>query len=138
MKDETLRERIKRLREAIGMTQAELASEASMKPGTIGDLESGRQHGTAKFDLLATALRVSSDYLRDGKESKRPTILESTLTDRESRLITKFRSISENNKQRIEDFIAGIAVRSPGKQRPRVSRPEETTAVPREQRRRSG
>lgn len=121
---ETLTERVKRLRLAAGLSQSQLADEADLSPGTIGDIESGRQGLGKKIDRLAAALHTTAEYLRTGDESV-ATIPESTLSLREMRLIERFRSMNAKNKGRLEDFAAGLQG-SIKERRPRVSQTAPT------------
>jgi transcriptional regulator with XRE-family HTH domain len=104
---ETPGERVRRLREDAGLSQSDLADKADLSPGTIGDIESGRQGLGRKIDLLAAALRKSADYLRTGDDSAAPMI-EAMLSPRETRLIERFRSMNGPTKIRLEDFAAGL------------------------------
>jgi DNA-binding XRE family transcriptional regulator len=53
--------RLKSAREAVGLTQKQLASAAGLKSqGAIGMLESGARHGTTFTAQIAAALRVSA------------------------------------------------------------------------------
>lgn len=64
METETIAARLLRLRKAAGLTQAQLATQAGVSQGTIGNIESGvRGYGESIVDI-ATALGVSPDYLR--------------------------------------------------------------------------
>lgn len=64
MDSESIRARLRRLRKAFGLTQKELALKAKVAQGTIGNLESGvRGYGESVVDI-ATALKVTPDYLR--------------------------------------------------------------------------
>lgn len=105
---ETLGERVKRLRNSLGLSQAELADKATLSPSTIGDIEQGTQKSAGKkIDRLASALGKSTEYLRTGEESV-TTLPESMLSPREMRLIERFRSMNDKTKGRLEDFAAGL------------------------------
>jgi transcriptional regulator with XRE-family HTH domain len=59
--------RLKSAREAVGLTQKQLASAAGLKSqGAIGMLESGARHGTTFTAQIAAALRVSALWLETG------------------------------------------------------------------------
>lgn len=66
---ETLAERIKRLRTALGLTQAELAMRAGAPSGRaiVNSWESGTQPAAKWIPGLADALGVSCDELLKGK-----------------------------------------------------------------------
>ena len=53
---------IKKLREEKGYTQLELAKEANIGSGTLGDIESGRNKSTVKtIDKIARALKLTAE-----------------------------------------------------------------------------
>lgn len=53
---------IKKLREEKGYTQLELAKEANIGSGTLGDIESGRNKSTVKtIDKIAKALKLTTE-----------------------------------------------------------------------------
>ncbi len=74
--------RIKSLREAKGLTQAELAVEARLISGRniICSWEDGGQPGARFIPALADALGVSSHYLLTGRESEFTTSAPATDT----------------------------------------------------------
>lgn len=60
---ETIAARLKRLRKAIGLTQAELATKAGISQSAIGNIESGaREYGQSVVNI-AKILGESPDYL---------------------------------------------------------------------------
>lgn len=66
----TLGERLTYARELRGMSQQELAERASCTQGAIGNVESGERHSLRNLVAVARALRVSADWLYDGKGPK--------------------------------------------------------------------
>lgn len=64
---DTLAERLKRLRDAAGMTQEALAKKAGLKnPSIIGMLETGKRHRSSHIPALASALGVDALQLQFG------------------------------------------------------------------------
>ena len=64
----TIGERIKARRVELGKTQEEIATEAKITKGFLSDVENGRRNVGADTLLeLATALRLSLDYLMTGE-----------------------------------------------------------------------
>lgn len=117
MNGETVIQRFKRLRKAADLSQSQLAAQTGLSPGTIGDIERGRQSLGKYIDLLAMALRTTPEHLRSGDE---PTAIPAAmLSPREARLIERFRSMNGPTKTRLEDFAAGLPVAISDK-RPRV------------------
>jgi len=117
---ETFGEFVAKRRRKLGMTQAELAKRSRLSPGTIGDIEQGTQHATRNIDLLAKALELTVDELRNCRLPAETSPPPLSLDSRETHLLEKFRSLSERDKQRLEDFLGGIrsARRGPRRLRP--------------------
>lgn len=67
MAQETLAERVKRLREAIGLNQSELARRLGKSPQTIQALEKGRHLKPGYIVELAEVLKVTPQYLATGQ-----------------------------------------------------------------------
>jgi transcriptional regulator with XRE-family HTH domain len=62
----TFPEKLVTARKMMGMTQAELAKMAGLKNTSISKFENGeREPSLSNFRKIATALRVSADYLLD-------------------------------------------------------------------------
>ena len=62
--------RVKKRREAIGMSQPELAKAAGITQPTVSNIESGRNKGSTFAVQLATALKVSPHWLATGRGPK--------------------------------------------------------------------
>lgn len=127
--------RVKKLRKALGMTQAALAKASGVAPGTIGDIEQGTQQGSKYIDLLAKALQTSAAFLRSGVDEPENQIPMATLTVRESQLIERFRNMSDTHKDRLEAFVAGIPV---AKKKRNASVAQTLREIPEAKARRSG
>lgn len=71
---ETPKDRLVRLRKAIGMSQTQLAQLAKVSQGTIGNLESGVRGYGESIVSIAAVLGVTPEYLRcdKGAEPARP------------------------------------------------------------------
>jgi transcriptional regulator with XRE-family HTH domain len=66
---DTLPSRLKRAREARGLTQTELAKLAKVAQSTVGNIEAGKRQGASSLPALAHALQVNYWWLRDGDGS---------------------------------------------------------------------
>lgn len=66
----TLKERLIFARELRKLTQAELAKKSKCAQSAIGNVESGTRETLRNIVLVARALRVSADWLYDGKGPK--------------------------------------------------------------------
>ncbi len=62
-----LKDRLKTARKNAKMTQAQLAKAVPISQGTISDLESGRNKGTASLVKIAQALKVNAHWLATGE-----------------------------------------------------------------------
>lgn len=71
----TIGARIKEARTSAGISVAELASAAGLKPTTIYDLERGDSDSTTKLHLIADFLKVHAKWLETGKGPKSLSIL---------------------------------------------------------------
>jgi transcriptional regulator with XRE-family HTH domain len=73
MPNDTIKDRIRQLRETRRLTQLELAEKAGLPAATISHFETGiRTPGTTTLHRLAEALEVSVDYLL-GREEAAPS-----------------------------------------------------------------
>lgn len=63
----SFRDRVRKKRIELGLSQAELAKASGMSQTTISDIERGRNDGSREIVALAGALRVSSEWLSTGK-----------------------------------------------------------------------
>lgn len=90
-----------------GLTQAQLAKKAGLAPSTIGDIEQGTQQSTRNIDLLAKALELTPENLRQCKDTA-DVSAPPQLDQREIALIQKFRAISDIDQGRVEAFMSGI------------------------------
>lgn len=71
---EEMKDRLRRLRKAAGLTQAQLARAAGVSQGTIGNIESGlRGYGESLVDI-AKALNVPAEYLRGEVHTLLPSL----------------------------------------------------------------
>ncbi len=60
-------ERLKKARENLGLTQAQLAKKASVTQGTIANIENGIRKKPRELLKIAHALSVSPDWLESGR-----------------------------------------------------------------------
>lgn len=106
---ENFGDRVRRLRIALGMTQAELGRLSSLSSGSIGDIEQGTTTGTRQIDKLAHALETTAEYLRTGELRPDDTPIETESIDQiEHALLERYRRLSLKDRQRLEDFMAGL------------------------------
>jgi transcriptional regulator with XRE-family HTH domain len=63
----SIAERTKEARDALGLSQVDLAARAKVSPGTIGNLEAGTRKSPRELLAIAAALKVSPEWLKSGK-----------------------------------------------------------------------
>lgn len=68
----TLGERLKQSREALGISQAELARKAGMTQGSIGNLETGTRKSAKNILVIAQVLGVDAMWLQYGATQYKP------------------------------------------------------------------
>lgn len=64
---ETIAERLKARREALGLSQVDLAAAARVAPGTIGNVEAGTRKAPRNLLAIAAALGVEPAWLESGR-----------------------------------------------------------------------
>jgi transcriptional regulator with XRE-family HTH domain len=74
----TFGDRIRHAREALGLSQADLAKAVGLKPGAIGNYESGSRDSSRKLATLAKVLDVRAEWLEAGIGPMRADPLERT------------------------------------------------------------
>ncbi|HDL6968858.1 TPA: helix-turn-helix transcriptional regulator [Yersinia enterocolitica] len=72
----SLAERVKERREAIGITQTELADKVGIKQQSIASIENGETKNPRKIFELAQALKCSVHWLKTGNQESNATQLE--------------------------------------------------------------
>ena len=108
-------ERVRHFRKLRGITQAELAQAADLTPGAIGDIESGRSKSTPAIDLIARALDVSTNMLREGMDLSSQQYSEGSLSSRERKLLDRYRQLTPSARIKLDGYIDGLPTRSSGK-----------------------
>jgi transcriptional regulator with XRE-family HTH domain len=63
----SIKDRTREAREALGLSQIELAKQAKVSPGTIGNLEAGTRKSPRELLAIAAALKVNAEWLKSGK-----------------------------------------------------------------------
>lgn len=64
----SLADRLKEARQRKGWSQADLARHAGVKPGTIGNVESGTRKSPRELLQIARVLEVAPQWLQDGRD----------------------------------------------------------------------
>lgn len=107
---ETMGDRIKRLREQNGLSQAQLGDRAGgMSVSAISGLEIGTQRGSSYLDRLAAALGTTTTYLRDGVGSTEATDAHLGLSAREISLLESVRLLDDHQMRDLELFLMGLS-----------------------------
>lgn len=104
-------ERLKQLREEKKMTQVRLAIELGVSQETISGYEIGKAVPPADMLVkLANVLDTSVDYILGRTNDKRfVKLLKSDLSNQEQEIISIFRKLPQNKKERLLGFIDGLS-----------------------------
>lgn len=103
-------ERLRELRDELGMTQVRLGTELGVSQETISGYEIGKAIPPADMLVkLADCLNTSVDYILGRTDIKRPAKLtEKQLSGRENELIAHFRKLTTAQQERAIGFIMGL------------------------------
>ena len=102
---EHIGDRVRRAREAAGMSQSDIAVSAGMTQQAIGAIESGRVLRPKKLRETARALRVSEGFLLGEQEISPPTALAAT-----------GRAVSEPTADMVSEVVASFLRMNPQSQ----------------------
>ena len=107
-------ERIRNRRMELSITQTQLARSAKLTPAAISQFESGaRKPSFDALSKLATALKISTDYLLGRKE---PDYLD-ILADPKARVMFRgFIELSEKDKETMLEFYEFLKSRNSSKE----------------------
>lgn len=103
-------ERLRELRDELGMTQVRLAAELGVSQETISGYEIGKALPPADMLIkLADSLHTSVDYILGRTDDKHPTrLLENQLSELENDLIVCFRKLSTEKQERALGYVIGL------------------------------
>jgi transcriptional regulator with XRE-family HTH domain len=113
----TLGERLKQSREALGLSQAELARKAGMTQGSIGNLETGTRKSAKNILVIAQALGVDAMWLQYGAAQYKPPQAEEKPVSYMPGLHpwpfagvheSEWARLSRHQKSQVEAFIRGM------------------------------
>lgn len=110
-----MKERLKQLRKALSITQAEFGKKIGVSQSTYGDIESGKNKLTQRnFETICRVFNVNPQWLSEGKgemflPSKEPEIIEQlaiekNLTDEEVAMIQSFLDLPPEMRQSVIEF----------------------------------
>lgn len=103
-------ERLKLLRKELKKTQSDLANILGITVSAYGNYELGqREPDNANLVKLARYFNVSTDYLLGLSNERSPQIQSSSLTARESELLSVFNSLSPSEQGRVLGYAKGLA-----------------------------
>lgn len=107
---------LKRLREAVGLTQEEVGNHIGLSKQTLGKYENGRlkEMSSAKIEIIARLYGVTPAYIMGWEE--RPFVIE--LTDEEKSHIMHLRAMDPNIKTEIISRTESAAKLFPPKDAP--------------------
>lgn len=98
-------ERVKKARQAAGLTQMELAKKINVSRSYIGNIEQNRHASSiATLQLIADALHVDiSEFVGNVN-----TIQEIGMTNDEIYLVMNFRDLADNDKATVQNLITSL------------------------------
>lgn len=100
-------QRLKELRKANSITQEQLAAIIGVERSSVGKYE-GKSQIIPSDDVkykIAEYFGVSVDYLMGYTDSPNPPMQESQLTEAEHKLIDGFRSLNEEGREKLIDYV---------------------------------
>lgn len=106
--------RIKELRNSVGISQEELATEIKVSRGNVGDWERGKaKPGADALISLSMFFKVSVDWLLTGKEYAKSSDTRKYVHDNsplelapsDIEIIAKIKSLSEKDRGKVEGYI---------------------------------
>ena len=116
---ENLKERIKKIRRELDLTQQEFADRLGIKRGTISTYDLGRNDPVdSGISLICRELNVSEEWLRDGNGdmfiTDKPNELDALvmkygLSDADQVLIEKYISLKPKSRDTIIQFISEVS-----------------------------
>lgn len=103
-------ERLKQLRELKNITQVRLGIELGVSQETISGYEIGKAVPPADMLVkLANTLDTSVDYILGRTDDKKfIKLLESDLSNQEQEIVSIFRKLPQNKKERLIGYIEGL------------------------------
>lgn len=109
-------QRIKDLREDSDQTQEKISKELNMHKTTYARYETGENRVPFDFVIkIAKYYNVSIDYIA-GRTNDKKGLTRSELSEKETELIKKFRSLSDERKGKILERIEILAEEQEGEQ----------------------
>ena len=100
-------QRLKALRKANSITQEQLAAIIGVERSSVGKYE-GKSQTIPSDDVkyrIAEYFGVSVDYLMGYTDNPNPPIQESQLTEAEHKLLDGFRSLNEEGREKLIDYV---------------------------------
>lgn len=111
---ETMATRIKRLREAAGLSQNDLAKYLGVSRVAINKYENGYSRPVRRLDKLAAILNTTADYLLTGRDASPepfPAVLDELLLPAEAKLLRTYRLLDEKDRSVIDAVVNALAAR---------------------------
>lgn len=114
VKDKSAAKRIRATRERLGLTQAQLAAQASITPAAISQIEAGdRTPSTPILRRISSVLKVSIDYLLGATDEVE---YKDLLADEQVRkFYRQYQSLSADDQKMIEQQIEFLKSKSSSK-----------------------
>lgn len=99
--------RIKKRRKELHLTQVQIKELCGISNGNLSDFENGNRLPSANALIaLSKSLRVSVDWILTGENYRNPDILlEKSLSDSETEMLSNFRKLDIFNQEEIKEII---------------------------------
>ena len=98
--------RIRQIREEIGMTQVRLSIELEVAQETISAYENGKHYpGISTLIKLMQIFHASMDYIMGYSDVRLP---QTALTDDEQQVLGTYRALPERKKELVQAYLKGL------------------------------
>lgn len=112
-----MNERIKQLRKALGLTQAEFGSRISMKQNTVAQIEGGRNTSKQTIFAICREFGVNEEWLRTGTGEMFNTVSDTEmealaqlygLDDLDRRIVQNYMRLNETDRAAVKRYVRSL------------------------------
>lgn len=106
-KENLIIQRLQQRRKELGLSYQELSERTGLSKSTLQRYETGdiMNIPLSKIDILAKALQISPKYIMGWQDNLNPLTISFSLTIKEKEIIKEYRSLNEEGKEKIIDYI---------------------------------
>lgn len=102
---DTFGERVRETRKKLKLTQKQLAKLSGMAQATLSDIERGKNAGSRDVVALATALKVSAEWLINGEQGG-----DSRIVDSVNSFVSVYKASTEEGRTFLMNAVKAVAV----------------------------